>query len=130
MQRLKHLAHPLPCYFTTRTLSIGSASDSYIGKCYEADFVKDVAQEQINSAELMIEQYNKLLASGFLSDPSDKSFVEDIVVTLGYIKNEANYLKAYVESGSDADVQKFEYNRDEAWKKISKLLGFEDTEEK
>ncbi len=107
-------------------LALGTVSDAYAGECYKADLVKQLSQEQINSLELMVTQYNKLLESGFLTEASDKSFVTDMVVILGYLKNQAKYLNAYSESGSAEDTEKYEYNRNEAWTRISKLLGFEE----
>lgn len=106
-------------------LAIGAVSDAYAGDCYKADLVTQLAQEQVNSSDLLINQYNALLGSGFLSDATDKTFVTDMVVTFGYLKNQAQYLKAYAESGSASDSEKYEYNRNEAWTRISKLLGLE-----
>ncbi len=104
-------------------LAIGTVSDAYAGQCYKADVTTQLAQEQINTAELLANQYNLLLESGFLTDKDDKAFVTEIVLTFGYLKNEATYLKAFVESGSDKDTKKYEDNRNEAWTRISKMLG-------
>jgi hypothetical protein len=48
------------------------------------------------------------------------------VITFGYLKNEAIYLKALSESGSASDIEKYESNRAKAWEEISRLLGFEE----
>lgn len=110
-------------------LTIGSTSDAYVGECYKGDLVKTILNEQIASIEAVSESYTSLLSSGFLTDAGDKSFVGDIVVTLGYLKNQAKSLNDYVDSGSTSDSDKYEYNRNEAWKKISKLLDLEEKSE-
>jgi len=107
-------------------IAIGAIGDAYAGNSYEATYVKDITKEQIASIEAVIAQYNKLLSSGFLTDPEDKSFVGDIVMTLGYLKSEAKYLGDYADTNSESDSEKYQYNREEAWKKISKLLQLEE----
>jgi hypothetical protein len=107
-------------------VAIGAVSDAYAGECYKADIVAQLAEEQINSSETLIQQYNTLIESGFLVDPLDKQYLEEIVITFGYLKNEAIYLKALSESGSASDIEKYESNRAKAWEEISRLLGFEE----
>ncbi|MCG3165172.1 MAG: hypothetical protein POELPBGB_00934 [Bacteroidia bacterium] len=104
-------------------LAIGAVSDAYVGECYKAELTIQLAQEQINTADLLIEQYKMLSASGFLTDPSDISFVEEITATFGHLKNQAVNLKAFAETGSATSQNDYEYNRGKAWEKISKLLG-------
>lgn len=107
-------------------LAIGTISDAYKGECYDAELASELAREQINSIDFLIKQYKTLLASGFVESQEDKSYISEMVVTFGYLKNEATHINAYIQSGAESDLEKYEYNRNEAWKKISQLLGFDE----
>lgn len=107
-------------------VAIGSVSDAYEDKVYEAAYVAEIMTEQVNSMDAMVNTYNQLLASGFITDPLDKDFINDLVTTCGYLKNQAQSMKDYSVTGAQSDSDRFQRYRNDAWSKISIMLGFED----
>lgn len=104
-------------------LAIGAVGDGEAKGVYEADYCVALMEEQMSSLDIMDSTYADLLASGFLTDPQDVEYVKDIRTTIKYLHDEAYYLKLYVKSDSESDLDNYNLNRDRAWKMIEKLLG-------
>lgn len=106
-------------------LVIGATADGYGGEVYDAATADAIIQEQIDGIVTIQQQYHDLLASKFLTDPSDVTYVKRMMATFDLISDEAKALKRYLSSDSDADAQDYEAKRVKAWEKIADLLGIE-----
>lgn len=107
-------------------ITIGAMADGHSNDVYDTDFVVSMMDEQMASLNSLDTSYSELLASGFLTDPSDVEYVKDMRVAIGYLHNEAYYLKAYVRSNSESDLDNYKSYRNKAWSKIAELLGIEE----
>lgn len=103
-------------------IAIGAIADGYADEGYEADYVNQLMDEQINGMESMITQMHDLQTSGFITSADDDAYIEDLVAVMGYLKDEATGLKKIVDGG---DSQLYDESRDKAWDGISDLLGLE-----
>ena len=106
-------------------LVIGLTADAVAHKIYEADIASELTAEQISMLESFVNQLVALRSSGFLSNNDDLSFCNDIINTAGLVKKEAELLKRYVDTQSDADADKYTSANEEAWASLTVLLGLE-----
>lgn len=107
-------------------LVIGEAADAYSRDAYTPTEVERIVQEQIGGIGTVQEQYSALLATKFLTDPSDRGFLEDLSDAFDLVLDEGKALIDYVNSGTEDDAAEFEARRVVAWKEISTLLGFDE----
>ena len=105
---------------------VGITADAYSAGTYDADKANQIIGEQLGGVETVEQQYNALVASGFLTDPSDVKFIKETVKAFDLVRAEANALLAFIQSGSDEDGAEYDSYRQKAWTEISRLLGFED----
>ena len=107
-------------------LVIGMAADGFSKEVYTAEEAVKIVQEQLNSSEIIHQQYEALLKSGFLSDPADAEYLDELSDVFGLVRQEGEALLKYIESGQDADAIEYDTRRNQAWSEISSLLGFEE----
>lgn len=105
---------------------IGSINDGYVKDAWDKQTVLDLLDEQITMMNTMYDQYDKLLNSKFLSDPSDSSSVVTIMKGTNLVIKEARKLKDYVNDPSDENRDIYMDARAEAWKLIAKFLDIEE----
>ncbi|MBI3510917.1 MAG: hypothetical protein HY064_09635 [Bacteroidetes bacterium] len=105
---------------------IGAMNDGYINKAWEAKTVTDIMDEQVTMLDNMTAQYNTLLASKFLTDPSDTATVHEMMRGIQYLKDEAKGLHDMVTDNSDDAKKEYNTARDESWKIIADVLGLKD----
>ncbi|MFN8397662.1 MAG: hypothetical protein U0176_23785 [Bacteroidia bacterium] len=107
-------------------LVIGEAADAYSRDAYTAAEVDKIVNEQLGGIETVQKQYAALLATKFLTDPSDRGFLEDLNEAFGLVADEGLALLQYIESGSEDDALAYDNQRKAAWKEIARLLGFDE----
>ena len=106
-------------------MTIGGIADAETEEIYSKDEVIGFMDEQVSMIEGLETQFSDLLASGFVTDPSDIEFIKEIKVCLGYLKEEAKGLQDNMRTG---DIDRYSENREKAWDKIAELLGIEGDE--
>ncbi len=106
-------------------LIVGMAADGYTSESYTSEKAAQLVGEQLGGIETIETQYNALLKSGFLTDPSDISYFKEIVDAFDLVRKEGEALVEYIKSGSDGDAAKYARFREAAWEEISRLLGME-----
>lgn len=107
-------------------LVIGEAADAYSLETYTGEEVIKIVNEQLGGAAAVQEQYRALLATKFLTDPSDRGFLEDLTDAFDLVVAEGKALLQYVESGNNDDALDYDAKRKDAWKEIARLLDFDE----
>ena len=107
-------------------LVIGTIADGNTKAVYEDQFAIDLLDEQIAAINLLDTQYTELYKSGFITDASDKKFIEDVIKALHLLKNEATHLKRYISYDLDSDLDEYNAARNSAWDLIKEILGIEE----
>lgn len=108
----------------TGFLALGAIYDNFAAGTYTASTALGLAQSISGLLSSAVEQVQAVQKSPTIS-AEDEVFLGDMVDTYQTLRREADYLAAYVQSGSDADSEKFQKAREAAWNKISRLLGIE-----
>ncbi|MCE3258517.1 MAG: hypothetical protein K0S12_158 [Bacteroidetes bacterium] len=103
-------------------ICIGSVADGY-EKVNTKETVSSLLGEQAKGIEVIINNYSKLLESGFLESESDKEFIRKAIRCAGYLQKEASSYKNYVETKDVGEVDKYNVARNNAWSLIEDLLG-------
>jgi len=112
-------------YIYTTYLSIGAIADSHANEVYDEDTTIQLLEEIrkfINAAGATLQQ---LRDSDVLSS-EDFDFVNEILNALGLLYREAESYQSFVKSGDEQQAALYEAYRQNAWKKISELLGIEE----
>lgn len=107
-------------------ITIGIIADNYSNETYEASRVVTFMDEQIGmikSVNEMLSKCTKPSKTGLSAD--DCEYLKDMIQCLQYLQNEAQGLKDYVNSNSDADLTFYDTNRKKAWEMITDLLGLD-----
>jgi hypothetical protein len=104
---------------------VGAVADGYASEVYTQEMAINLLAEQVSSVELLTEHCNKLLTGSVLQNASDKEYISGIRDALKLLQAEASSYKNFIESRSENDQKAYDENRNAAWAKISKLLGFE-----
>ena len=103
-------------------VSIGSLVDGHVHKAYKDDFTRRLMDEYIALSNHSKKLLTKLVTSGILTE-NDNKFVNDLLTTYDILIAEAAAYKNYIDTGSKDQINVYEFNRKEAWKRISKLLN-------
>lgn len=106
-------------------IGIGAIADGYVKEAYNAETVNTLMAEQMNSCKSINEQYQKLINSGFLTDPEDVAYVKEFMAVITLLSNEANALKTFVNNETEANNAAYQMCREQAWSALSELLGIE-----
>lgn len=104
---------------------LGSVWDNYMNKSYDADFTLTIANEQAQMISNITNSLVTLKNSGFLTDPSDIDYVNQIIQCMDMLGQQAQAMKSYVNEPSTGNSEAFQSARTKSWGMISKLLGFE-----
>ena len=105
-------------------LTIGAIADGYVNESYDAERVKALMAEQVGMMTNLITQMKDALAaekSGLLED--DRVYINEMILCLSYLKDEAQGLQDYATDELETSQQKYNTNRNLAWDKIEDLLG-------
>lgn len=104
-------------------LAIGATADGYNAEAYDVETVRALMEEQIGTIATLKDQFKSLINSGFLTNPSDKEYMQEITSTMSLLSTQATALRDYVDGNGTADA--FETARQNSWAKIAELLGLE-----
>lgn len=103
---------------------IGAMHDGYITDSWEKDVVLTILDEQSGLMKRISEEYDTLLATGYL-DEDDSITVKQMKECCLQLKLEADYLADYVNDETTENHDRYLEARAAAWKLIADLLGFE-----
>jgi len=103
-------------------MAMGSLSDGFVVQSYDTETTKIVMTTYINLASTCKDQLSKLTLDGNLSK-EDKKILKEIEVSYGYLIAQGNALLNYIQSGSEEELTKFEFNRKQAGNKIDQLIN-------
>lgn len=103
---------------------IGAMHDGYLTDSWEKDEVLTILDEQSNLMTTISEEYDTLLATGYL-DEDDSLTVIQMRECCFQLKLEADYLADYVNDETTENHDRYLEARAAAWKLIAELLGFE-----
>lgn len=106
-------------------ICIGSVADGFEHNIYEASQSLALTEEQVNSCALMVTQYQTLISSGFLKDSADIAFVNDFIDAMTLLRQEAIYLKDYINDQTAGNANLYQESRIKAWNAIAVLLDLE-----
>lgn len=107
-------------------VAIGALADGFEDDVYDAETIKSLMEEQQSVMTNMTESFNKLLNSGFVTDASDKEYLEDAKEICALLKTMAGNLSDYSGDKSTGHSDTFQATRKQTWSKISALLGLEE----
>ena len=106
-------------------MALGNVADAFVGSAYTADAATTFVNTYIRTTRGMKEQMSKLLAARTLGE-NDTKFIQRTMEVIDLVLKEAQDLKAYIVSRSNADATAYDSSRKSAWKEIKTLLGIKD----
>lgn len=115
-------------YMYTAYLAIGAVADGHYFEVYDdettmqlMDEIKGIANGTSDSLRQLLENENLTI--------EDFNFINEMIATLGLLYKEAESYQQYVQTGEDRHATIYDNFRNNAWAKITDLLGIEETQE-
>lgn len=107
-------------------MTIGTISDAYVNKVYDANHVKESMSEQTAMLQSIIEMLSKCkeVKSNGLAE-EDILYVQELMNCLASLKATAQGLNDFAATGSEEAKNNYTTNRDKAWEQITQLMGLE-----
>lgn len=102
---------------------IGAMNDGYVVDAWEKDVVISIMDDQVALMENMCNEYDTLLATGYL-DEIDSGYVADMRECCELLSKEAKCLKQYATDDSEESHDRYQEARSAAWNRIAEVLGF------
>jgi hypothetical protein len=112
-------------YMYTSYLAIGAIADSHYYEVYDDDTTVQLMEEIKSIADATSESLEKLLGSESLTI-DDFNFINEMIATLGLLSKEAESFQSYVQTGETRYATVYDNYRNNAWAKITDLLGIEE----
>ena len=105
--------------------SIGSVADGFSGGVYTEKETTDILDNQKQMCNNLIKMLNELIDEKVLNDQLDVDFMKTTIGIVNGLKNQAQYYEDYISNKNDDRKNKYDDQRKENWKGISKILGLE-----
>jgi hypothetical protein len=106
-------------------MAVGTLADACVGNVYPADQATNFINTYIGITNGMKDQMSKLLAAGTLSE-GDAKFIQSTIDVLVLVLKEAQNLKVYIVSRTNANAVAYDDSRKAALKEIKILLSIKD----
>lgn len=106
----------------TTFIAVGAIRDNFVSGTYDAKKATDLVQSISGLMAASIEQLQAVQKSPSVT-AEDEEFIGGMIEIYATLRDEADSLVRYMESGSEADDGQFQKHREKAWEQISKLLG-------
>lgn len=106
-------------------VSIGSLSDGYAKDVYSKDLINSLVEEQTQLIENVRIMLNDLLVKKSLISDDDQKFVKQTMEIMNGLKEQARFLKEIANTNETAKKDAYQKQRQDNWKKISKLMGLD-----
>jgi len=105
-------------------LSIGVIADSHTKEVYDKEQAISFVNSIIAQSKVQKDYLDKLVKSKEVSEP-DAVFLKKMVDCYTLLMDEGKYFVEYVNTGKDTSLAAYDTKRQQAWKLISELLGFD-----
>lgn len=105
--------------------SIGSVADGFSGGVYTEKETTDILDNQKQMCNNLIKMLNELIDEKVLNDQLDVDFMKTTISIVTGLKNQAQYYEDYIDNKNDDRKAKYDDQRKENWKGISKVLGID-----
>ena len=112
-------------YMYTSYLAIGAVADGHYFEVYDnettlqlMDEIKGIADGTSDSLRQLLENENLAI--------EDFNFINEMIATLGLLYKEAESYQEYVQTGGEREATIYDNYRNNAWAKITDLLGIEE----
>ena len=112
-------------YMYTSYLAIGAVADGHYFEVYDDETTLQLMDEVKGIADGTSDSLRKLLENENLAI-DDFNFINEIIATLGLLYKEAESYQQYVQTGEDRHATLYDNYRNNAWAKITDLLGIEE----
>jgi len=105
--------------------AIGAICDGYVGGTYEQANAEELLDNQKKLTENLLKLLDELLEKNYLPDQNDKDFMRSTISVIKGLQSQAQYFLDYIKNKTDQRKDKYESQRKENWKQISKLMGLD-----
>ena len=105
-------------------LAIGVIADSHTKEVYDKEQAVSFVNSIIAQAKVQKDYLDKLQKSKEVTG-ADAQFLKKMIDCYTLLMDEGKYFVDYVNTGNEASLTKYDAKRQEAWKLISELLGFD-----
>ena len=112
-------------YMYTTYLAIGAIADGHYYEVYDDETTVQLLEEIKSLADATSESLQELLESDTIMI-DDFNFVSEMITTLGLLYKEAENYQNYVQTGEERYPTVYDNYRNNAWAKITDLLGIEE----
>ena len=110
-------------YIYTTYAYIGATADAYAKDIYPASQVKVMMDEKVQMIKNLVTQLQAVQATNIVAE--DKQFISSMIEILTLLQVEAESLASFASTNDQADVERYDQARKQAWPKIKKLLGIQ-----
>jgi hypothetical protein len=112
-------------YLYTSYLAIGAVADGHYYDVYDDETAIQLMEEVKNLADATSGSLRELLGSGDLTI-EDFNYINEMMATLDLLFREAESFQNYVQTGEERYATVYDNYRNNAWAKITELLGIEE----
>ena len=112
-------------YMYTSYLAIGAVADGHYFEVYDDETALQLMDEVKSIADGTSDSLRQLLENEDLAI-EDFNFINEMIATLGLLYKEAESYQQYVQTGEDRHATLYDNYRNNAWAKITDLLGIEE----
>jgi ABC-type antimicrobial peptide transport system permease subunit len=112
-------------YMYTTYLSVGAIADGHYYEVYDDETTVQLLEEIKSLADATSESLQELLESDTITI-DDFNFINEMITTLGLLYKEAENYQNYVQTGEERYATVYDNYRNNAWAKITDLLGIEE----
>jgi hypothetical protein len=112
-------------YMYTSYLAIGAVADGHYFEVYDDETAVQLMEEVKSIADATSETLQELLGNENLAI-EDFNFINEMISTLGLLFKEAESYQNYIDTGEERYATVYDNYRNNAWAKITDLLGIEE----
>jgi len=104
-------------------ISIGVIADASSKEVYEKEQIINLLSSIERQAVVQRDYLDKMSKSSDVSS-DDKAFIKKMIACYGLLIDEAKFFAEFINTGKQAALKNFQTKREQAWKSISEILGF------
>jgi hypothetical protein len=112
-------------YMYTTYLSVGAIADGHYYEVYDDETTVQLLEEIKSLSDATSQSLQELLGSETINI-DDFNFINEMITTLGLLFKEAESYQSYIQTGEDRYATVYDNYRNNAWAKITDLLGIEE----
>jgi hypothetical protein len=112
-------------YMYTSYLAIGAVADGHYFEVYDDETAVQLMEEVKSIADATSATLQELLGNENLAI-EDFNFINEMISTLGLLFKEAESYQNYIDTGEERYATVYDNYRNNAWAKITDLLGIEE----